>query len=122
MFSQVKLAFYLLGKHLLSAVLQAAGTSDSLDGSVTLYLNFGVLFPAADVHWHIIKSNFFLQEFVHLTLNGVFIASLYKRSSVVNASHGVEVFVLTRMHSTASEVIVEQVLTMATIWHTIINE
>ena len=92
--SQVKLALYLLGEDFFSAILETAGACNGLDGAVTLHLNFGVLFPATDVHGHIVKGNFLLQEFVHLTLDRVFIASLYKCSSVVNASHGVEVFVL----------------------------
>lgn len=87
-----------------------------------LHLNFGVLFPAADIHRHVIEGDLLLEEFVHLALNRVFIASFDEGGSIVDASHCVEVFVLAREHSATPEVIVEQIFAMATIRHTIVNE
>lgn len=87
-----------------------------------LHLYFGVLFPSADVHGHVVEGHFFLQEFVHLTLNGVLIARFDEGGCVVNARHRVEVFVLTRENTAAPKVIVEQIFSMSTVGHTVINE
>ena len=89
---------------------------------MTLDLDFRVLFPASDIHWHVIKGDFLFEELVHLSLNRVLITSLDKGGGVIDARHRIEIFVLARVHTTRAEVIIEQVLSMATVGNTIVNE
>ena len=89
---------------------------------MTLNLDFRVLFPATNISRHVVEHDFFLEELVHLALNGVFISSSNKGCSIVNASHRVEVFVLTGIDSANSEIIIEQVLAMAPVWYTIVDK
>ena len=107
---------------LLRAIFESASSGNRLNGPVPLHLYFGVLFPAADVHGHVVKGDLFLQEFVHLTLDRVFITCLDEGGSVVDASHCVEIFVLAREDTTAPKVIIEQVFSMATVGNTVVNK
>ena len=105
--SQVKLTLLSHSEHLLRAIFESTSSGNRLNGSMSLHLNFGVLFPAADVHRHVVKGNLFFKELVHLTLNRVLVTSLHEGGGVVDASHCVEVFVLAREDTAASEVIIE---------------
>jgi len=88
---------------------------------MSLHLNFGVLFPASDVHWHILEGYLFLEEFVHLTFNGVFVASLHEGGCIINACHSIKVFVLSRENTAASKIVIEQVFSVTTIGYTVVN-
>ena len=89
---------------------------------MALDLDFGVLFPASDIHGHVVKGDLLLEELVHLLLDRVLITRLDKRCGVVDARHRIEVFMLPGVHSAHSEVVVEQVLTVSTIWNAIVNQ
>ena len=109
-------------EHFLGAIFKSASSGNRLNGPVPLHLYFGVLFPTADVHGHVIKGDLLLEEFVHLTLNRVLVTCFDEGGSVVDASHCVEVFVLAREHTATSEIVVEQIFAMATVRNTVINE
>jgi len=94
MVSQVKFAFLGHSEHLFRAILESAGSGNRLDRSVPLYLNLRVLFPSANVRRHVVKHDFFFEEFVHLALNRILVARLHEGGRIVNASHSVKVFVL----------------------------
>ena len=93
-FSQIKLTLLSHGENLLSSVLESACSGNRLDSPMSLHLYFRVLFPAADVHRHVIKGDLLFEELVHLTLNRILVTCLHKGGSVVDASHRVEVFML----------------------------
>ena len=89
---------------------------------MALHLDFRVLFPATNISGHVVEHNLFLEELVHLTLNRIFITGSYKGGRVVDAGHSVEVLVLTRVDPANSEIIIEQVLAMASVWNTVVDE
>ena len=88
---------------------------------MTLDLDFGILLPSSYIVRHIIELDFFFEELVHLSFNWVFRARLHKRGCVVNDSHAVKIFVLPRVDSTISKVIIKQILSMPSIGNSIIN-
>ena len=122
MISQIEFAFLGHCEDFFGSIFEAARSRNCLDGPVSLYLNFGVLFPAAYVCRHVVKHDFLLKELVHLLFNGVFITSFDKRSCIVDARHCVKILVLSRENSTNSEIIIEQVFAMTPVRHTIINK
>ena len=105
--SQFKFALLSHCEYLFCAVLKPARSSYSFDGPVTLHLYFTVLLPASNLHGHVIKGDLLFEELVHLPLDGVLISRLNEGRSVVDAGHGVEVFVLARVHAAAPEVIIK---------------
>ena len=92
--SEVKFALLRHSENFLGAVFEPTGACNCLDGAVTLHLNFRVLLPSTNVHRHVVKRHLLLQEFVHLSLDGVLVTRLHERGCVVDARHRVEVFVL----------------------------
>jgi len=92
--SQIKLTLLGHREDLFCPILQPARPGDSLDGSVPLDLYFRVLFPATDVHGHVIKGDLLFQELVHLALDRVLVTRLDERRGVVDAGHRVEIFML----------------------------
>merc|ERR1719362_2487975 len=121
-FSQFKLSFLGHCKNLLSSILQSASSRNCFDGAMSLHLDLRILFPATNVHRHIIKGDLLLQKFIHLSLDRILIACFHKRGRVVDAAHRVEVFVLSRVHTAHSEVIIEEILAVTSIWHTIVHQ
>ena len=89
---------------------------------MALHLDFRVLFPATNISRHVVEHDFFLEELVHLALNRIFISSSNKGCGIVNAGHRIKVFVLTGVDSANSEIIIEQVLAMASVWNTVVDE
>ena len=89
---------------------------------MSLYLNFGVLFPAADICGHVIKGNLLLQELIHLSLNRVLISSSNEGGCIINACHCVKVFVLAREDATTPKVIIEKVFSVTSIRYAIVNQ
>ena len=120
--SQVELALLSHGQDLLTAVLETASSSNRLDGPMSLHLDLRILFPAADVRRHVVKHDLLLEELIHLALDRVLIAGLNERGSVVDASHRVKVLVLARVDAAHSEVVVEKVLAVTPVGHTIVDE
>lgn len=119
--SEIEFALLRHSEDLLSAVFEATSACNCFDGAMTLNLNFRVLLPTSNVHGHVVKRDFLLQEFVHLPLNRVFVARLHKRCCVVNASHRVKVFVLAREDAARSEVVIKQVLPVTSVRDAIVN-
>ena len=120
--SQLEFSFLCDCEDFLRSIFQPAGSGNRFDGSVSLHLNFRVLFPATNISRHVVEHDFFLEELVHLALDRILIAGLDERGRIVDARHRVEVLVLARVHSANSEIIVEEVLAMTTIGHTIVNQ
>ena len=87
-----------------------------------MHLNFTVLFPASDVWRHVGKVNLFLKEGVHLGLDWVWFAGNYKGSSIVDARHLVKIFVLAGVSSHDIKLGVENVLTVASVGYTIVDD
>lgn len=83
--------------------------------------NFAVLLPAPNVWWHVVELNLFLQEQVHLALDGVLLSVTDEGSAEVERGHGVEVLVRTAEAAHDAEVSVEEVLAMTTIGDAVIN-
>lgn len=106
-YSEVEFAFLSYSEHLLRAVFESAGSGNRLDSSMSLYLNFRVLFPSTNICWHVVKHDFLFQEFVHLALDWILITCLNERCCIINAGHCVEVFVLTREDAADSEIVIE---------------
>ena len=87
----------------------------ALDGDL------GVLHRATDIGWHLWELDLLLEELVHLPLNWILVSVSNESGAEVNDGHGVEVLVLTGEATHNAELWVEEVLTVATVWHTIIN-
>jgi len=88
---------------------------------VALDGDLGVLLPATDISGHLGEVDLLLEELVHLPLNWVLVAVSDESSAEVNDGHGVEVLVCTGEATHNAELWVEEVLTVATVWYTIIN-
>ena len=110
------------GENFLRTVFKSASSGNRFNGPVSLYLNFGVLFPAADICRHVIKGNLLLQEFIHLSLDGVLISSSNEGGCIINACHCVKVFVLAREDATTPKVIIEKVFPVTAIRNAIVHQ
>lgn len=82
-------------------------------------LDFRILFPAPNVFWHV-EFYFFLEESVHLALNGIWLALDDKGSGVVNNTHLIEVFVCAGVSSHDVELSIENVFAVTSVVNTII--
>ena len=120
--SQIKGPIQLFGQDLLLTILKAASPGDSLGGTVALDRDFAVLLPSSNIDRHCFKLNFFFQELVHLSLNGVILASSNKSGAKVDSRHGIKIFMGAREATHHTELGVEQVLTVTAVWHTIIDD
>lgn len=118
--SKLELTFKRLVKYLFCTVFHFKRSNSGLFGHITLNLNFGVLFPAPNVFWHL-KFDFFLQESVHLSFDGVRLALGDESSSVVETCHLIKIFVSASKAAHHVELSVENVLTMTSIVHAVVH-
>ena len=86
-----------------------------------MHLNFTVLFPASDVWGHIREVNLFLEEGVHLSLDWIWLARNDKSTSIIDARHLVKILMLTSVGAHDIELGVENILTVASVGNTIVN-
>lgn len=84
-------------------------------------LNFTVLFPASDVWGHIGKVDLFLEEGVHLSLDGVWLAGNHEGSGIIDARHLVEILVLAGVRAHHIKLGVENILAMTSVGNTVVN-
>ena len=89
---------------------------------MSLYLNFRVLFPSANIGRHVVKHDLLFEEFVHLALDWIFVTCFNERCCVVDAGHSIEVFVLTGEDAADSKVVVEKVFAMASVRNAIVDK
>lgn len=85
-----------------------------------LHVHFSVLFPTSHIrrHFHL---NWFLQKLVHLFFDRVLVTSLHKSACEVHASHVLVVTMGSWVAPKDLEFLVEDVFTMASLHHTIID-
>lgn len=120
LFSKLELLFKGLGQSVFSSVLHLQGPHHGLLGQISLHLNFRVLFPGSDTLWHV-ELNLFLQEDVHLLLYWVHLACYHESSGVVDTGHLVEIFMWVSVAAHHVELSVEDVFSVASILHSIID-
>ena len=121
MVSKLELAVYGPLQLLLSSILEFHSPSSGLGSLISLDLDLGILLPAANVIRHIVKGNFFFEELIHLTLDRIGLTLDDESSCVVDAAHVVEILVATGVTSHDPELRIEDVLPVASVLNTIIN-
>ena len=121
LFSKFELLFQGLVQHFLSSVLHLQGTDNSFLSEVSLNLDLGVLLPRSHALWHF-EFDLLFKENVHLLLDGVSLSSHDEGSSVVDTGHLVEVFMQIGEATHHIELGVEDILSVASILHSIIHD
>ena len=76
--SQLEFPFLSDRENFLRSIFQPARSGNRLNGPMALDLDFGVLFPASDIHGHVVEGDLLFEELVHLLLNWIFISRLDK--------------------------------------------
>jgi hypothetical protein len=89
---------------------------------VALNGDFAALFPASNISGHLNELELFSQEEIHLLLDGIFFTVSHESSAEINSGHGNEVDVSISVATHHTELGVEQVITVTTVCHTIIDD
>ena len=118
--SEFKFPFWSLLKIFFCSVFHFECSDCGLLSYVTLNLYLRILFPASNLVWHV-EDDIFFEEFIHLSLNWIWLTTCDKSSSVINTCHWVEILVITCVASHNVKLGIENIFSMTSVWNTIIN-
>lgn len=110
-----------LGDNSLAAVFKNACACNRLACDVSLDMHLSVLLPAPHIGRHL-NINCLLEVRIHLLFNGVSLSFLDQTSAKLKAAHVVEVAMGATIAAKDPELLVEDVLAMASLYHSVIHD
>ena len=118
--SELKPFFQSFVQNFFCSILHFKGTNYGFFSQISLNLNFRILLPTSYVFWHI-KFNLLFQEIIHLLLYRIWFSIDDESTSIIDTGHLIEIFVSISEAPHDVELSIENVLSVASILNSIVN-